>query len=257
VLFDTVNATNTDEYGIYATHTLKSPKKAVSFNMRWIPPGEFQMGSPEDEAERRDNETQHSVTLTKGLWLAETACTQALWESVMGQNPSKTKNLDHPVTEVSWNDIEKFLKKLVESDGEGWRLPTEAEWEYACRAGTTTRYSFGDTIDKKQANFFGRSGTVPVKQYPCNPWGLYEMHGNVLECCSDWYGDYSSGAVVDTTGPERGVLRVLRGGSWNGVARGCRSALRFRSHPDDRLGHYGFRLARGPITSKTQYKKTR
>jgi formylglycine-generating enzyme required for sulfatase activity len=228
-----------DLYGVFAGFSYGG----VAQRFRWIEPGEFMMG--------KEDETQHHVSLSQGFWLADTTCTQQLWVKVNGKNPSQFESSGDqaPVDSVSFNDVEEFIKLLNTNHGaaEHFRLPTEAEWEYACRAGTTTRYSFGDTLDEKQANFRNVKGhTVPVKEYPCNPWGLYQMHGNVWEWCSDWYGDYSSGAVVDPTGPKRGVLRVLRGGSWYLDAGYCRSALRGRNHPDGRSERYGFRLARGP-----------
>jgi formylglycine-generating enzyme required for sulfatase activity len=161
------------------------------------------MGSPEDERGRDNDERQHPVTLTRGFWLAETACTQAQWKAVMGDNPSRFQNepksAQHPVEIVSWNDVAKFIKRLNRAvPGLEARLPTEAEWEYACRAGTATAFSFGDSITPEQVNYKGgrrnaggakgeyRQRTVPVKSLAPNSWGLHEMHGNVWEWCSDW-----------------------------------------------------------------------
>jgi len=151
----------------------------------WIEPGTFMMGSPEDEPYRFSDETQHEVTIKEGFFMADTTCTQALWQAVMGDNPSYWKGDNLPVHFVSWNDAKKFIAKLNEMfpDWE-FNLPTEEEWEYACRAGTTTAYSFGDTVTKEQVNFYetGKENKLmPVKSYPPNPWGLYDMHGNVWE----------------------------------------------------------------------------
>jgi formylglycine-generating enzyme required for sulfatase activity len=238
-----------DRHGLYGEITLGS----VTHRMRWIGPGTFMMGSPEDEPERSSDETLHQVTLTRGFWLGATACTQSMWEAVMGDNPSYFKQKDgenRPVEQVSWEDCAAFLARANEflPDG-GFRLPTEAEWEYACRAGTTTPYSFGDSITPELVNYWAegekRRETVGVKALPCNAWGLYQMHGNVWEWCSDWRGDYSGEPVDDPQGPRKGVDRVVRGGSWNAEPRRCRSAYRRALRPGYRYRHLGFRLARG------------
>jgi len=233
--------------------------RGVRQAFRWLPPGRFLMGSPEDEHNRLDNELQHEVILTRGFWLAETACTQALWQSVTGKNPSHFKGERRPVEQVSWNDVQDFIARLNGAvPGLEVRLPTEAEWEYACRAGTTTPFSFGEDITPEQVNYDGdypyRSGkkgrsrgeTVEVASLPANPWGLYEMHGNVWEWCQDWYGVYPEGSVADPTGPDPGGRRVLRGGSWIDFGRDARSAYRDHSEPGLRRGSLGFRLALGP-----------
>jgi formylglycine-generating enzyme required for sulfatase activity len=226
---------------------------------RWIAPGSFLMGSPENEEERYSDETWHPVTLTQGFWLADTACTQALWQAVMDDNPSHfTGDPDLPVESVSWLDVQRFIKQLNELfPGLQARLPTEAQWEYACRAGTQTPFVFGDNITPEQVNYDGnypyaggnkglcRQRTVPVKSLPPNPWGLYEMHGNVWEWCADWYGDYLREAIIDPRGPDHGERRVVRGGSWNFNARNARSADRYWHVPDDRIINVGFRLAPG------------
>ncbi|MCB1777332.1 MAG: formylglycine-generating enzyme family protein [Candidatus Competibacteraceae bacterium] len=227
--------------------------------MRWIWPGRFLMGSPENEHGREDDEFQHEVILTRGFWLAETACTQSLWQAVMGKNPSEFKGEQRPVEEVSWDDVQDFIKRLNDAvPGLTARLPTEAEWEYACRAGTITPFSFGEDITPEQVNYDGkypyhgnkkgldRSETVEVASLPANPWGLYEMHGNVWEWCQDWYGGYPQGSIIDPTGSETGEGRVLRGGSWFHNGRYVRSAYRNLFDPGYRDGFYGFRLALGP-----------
>ena len=231
----------------------------VEFVFRWCPAGTFMMGSPKSEEGHADREKQHKVTLTKGFWMMETQVTQKQWKAVMGNNPSNFKGDDLPVEMVSWNDCQEFCKKCV-SLGLLVQLPTEAQWEYACRAGSTTAYFWGNALNGDKANCDGNypcgtttkgtylKKTTPVGGYAANPWGLYDMHGNVWEWCQDWYGDYPSGSVTDPTGPSTGSLRVFRGGSWYGYARGCRSAGRGNSVPDYRSNGLGFRCARS-ITS--------
>jgi formylglycine-generating enzyme required for sulfatase activity len=206
-----------------------------------------------------DNEAQHEVTISRGFWLADTTCTQQLWQAVMGENPSRFKEDErNPVENVSWHDCEGFINQLNQIVPElEVRLPTEAEWEYACRAGTTTPFSFGRNVTTDQANYDGnhpyaggakgeyRQRTVPVASLPANAWGLYEMHGNVWEWCEDWFGGYPQDHQVDPTGPGSGSGRVLRGGSWFSFARLLRSAFRFALDPGLRLDSFGFRLARG------------
>ncbi|NLF16763.1 MAG: formylglycine-generating enzyme family protein, partial [Lentisphaerae bacterium] len=226
--------------------------------MVYIPAGSFTMGSPETEAGRRSDERQHGVTLTRGFYMGQCEVTQGQWERVMGSNPSKFKGagLDAPVEMVSWDDCQAFCRKL----GEGFRLPTEAEWEYACRAGTATALYTGsltilgkcnapdldpiawysgnsgvtyaggtDTSGWAEKQYpHDRAGTHPVGKKQPNPWGLYDMVGNVWERCQDWYGVYPSGAVKDPAGPREGAFRVIRGGSYGDFPERCRS--------DDRLG---------------------
>ena len=193
-----------------------------------------------------EENSQHQVILTQGYWLAETACTQALWRAMTGDNPSHFKGENNPVENVSWQDVtDKFLKRVnTQYPQLKLRLPTEAEWENACRAGTSNPYSFGDEITKEQVNF-GTSATTKVKSYPPNLWGLYEMHGNVWEWCQDWCDSYPVELIVDPRGSEIGSYRVLRGGSWFNLGRDCRSAYRDSDVPGNSHYNYGFRLALG------------
>lgn len=240
-----------------------------------IKPGRFMMGSPEGEASRKDDETQHEVTISKAFWLGQTEVTQAQWEAVMGSNPSFFNgNPNHAVEHVSWNDAQEFCLRLSQKTGMNFRLPTEAEWEYACRAGTTTAYSFGNDASRlgEHAWFGDNSGptrldaaeiflrdradyTTRLLENGCqthaaatrkpNAWGLHDMHGNVWEWCSDWYGAHPSGAAVDPEGPGSGPSRVLRGGSWGSSSQFCRAASRVAYDPDCR-SFIGFRVARTP-----------
>ena len=218
--------------------------------VRWVPSGRFTMGSPSSEPDRSSDELQHEAVLTRGLFLAETECTQGQWESVMGGNPSHFKGSERPVEQVSWEEAEEYCRKLTAKqraegilpEGWGWRLPTEAEWEYAVRAGTTgARYGDSDTIAWHGGN--SGSETHRVSQKAANAWGLQDMIGNVWEWCGDWYGDYPTGSVTNPTGPSSGSFRVFRGGSWRFDAGRARSALRFWSVPGFRSYFLGFRPA--------------
>jgi formylglycine-generating enzyme required for sulfatase activity len=210
--------------------------------MLWVKPGAFMMG---------DTGEPHQVTLTKGFYLGKYEVTQAQWERVMVNNPSYFKGADRPVGKVSWNDAVEFCKKLTEMEkkagrvpqGMCYQLPTEAQWEYACRAGTTTVYSWGDTITKTNANYRKNVvETTPVGKYSANPWGFHDMHGNVSEWCADWYGDYPSGAVTDSEGPASGSPRVMRGGSCYNTGSNLRSARRNGITPSFRYNGLGFRV---------------
>jgi len=245
-----------DEFGLYVDLHVKQATQ----RFRWIEPGTFLMGSPATEPERfKERETQHEVTLTQGYWLADSACTQALWLAVTGDNPSRFKDdANNPVEQISWNDVDKFIHQINQSViGLDARLPTEAEWEYACRAGTTTPFSLGENMTPEQVNYNGnyayaggakglyREKTVPVKSLPPNPWGLHEMHGNVLEWCQDWFAEFDAMPQTDPRGPETGAARVLRGGSWRHFGWFVRSANRLRFGPGSRSISIGFRLALG------------
>jgi formylglycine-generating enzyme required for sulfatase activity len=230
----------------------------IEMNFAWCPPGTFLMGSPKDEEGREDyqgaDETQHWVTLTKGFWLGVTPVTRAQWRAVMRRNRSSVKDGDRPVENVSWDDCQAFCRKLGERTGEAFRLPTEAEWEYACRAGTTTPFHFGATLSTEQANFDGnyaygngkkgvyRGQTTPVGSFPANAWGLRDLHGNVWEWCADWYGPYPKAESRDPKGSSNGDARVLRGGALGFQPWRCRSAFRFRFAPDCRFGPFGCRV---------------
>jgi formylglycine-generating enzyme required for sulfatase activity len=245
-----------DGYGLWQAFTLNGVRQV----MRWIPPGSFLMGSPQDEPERHDEEIQHRVSLTQGYWLAESACTQELWQAVMGDNPSDFKdNPQNPVESISWNDCVRFFARANELLQGRLRLrfPNEAAWEYACRAGTDSPFWWGKDLTTDQANYDGnypyaggvkgesRGRTVEVLAFDPNPWGLYQMHGNVWEWCADWDGPYPAEAITDPCGPAEGQRRVLRGGSWFNDGRFLRSAFRLARRPDSRAHDCGLRLAGG------------
>jgi len=230
---------------------MELPESADSIGMEFklIPAGTFTMG----DASGDDDETPHEVTLTKPFKMGVHEVTQAQYEQVMGVNPSEYKGANNPVEMVSWEDAVEFCRRLSElpaekAAGNVYRLPTEAEWEYACRAGTTTKFSFGD--DESDFGEYGwyreNSGrtTHPVGSKLPNAWGLYDMHGNVWEWCQDWYGDYPSGSVTDPSGATSSSGRVNRGGGWFNTADNCRSADRYRNSPSYRNYNLGFRVVR-------------
>jgi uncharacterized repeat protein (TIGR02543 family) len=229
----------------------------LSLDMIWVEPGTFDMGSPTSEAGRGNNETQHQVTLTKGFYLGKYEVTQAQYEAVMTGNvdglsatPSYNSNKPNcPVEQVSWNDVQVFLARLnAQQSGNipaGWAyvLPTEAQWEYACRAGTATAYSWGDSINASDANYYYNFGqTRDVGKYSANAWGFFDMHGNVWEWTADWYGSYSTASVIDPGGSTSGSNRVRRGGSWDNVGTDLRSAERSNHAPSARNNNMGFRV---------------
>lgn len=230
----------------------------VTQRMRWIEPGTFWMGSDAAEQERfhakdeqwfrdfvKHESPRHLVTLTEGYWLADTACTQALWKAVVGDAPSDFKtDPELPVENVSWDDItDKFLPAMQrETSDMTAALPTEAQWEYACRAARESAYWFGDTITKEQANFDAKA-TVPVKARPPNGWGLYQMHGNVWEWCEGSKREYSADPVENPPDGQDQNSRALRGGSWNRGARLARSAARSGPPRDYRNQSFGFRFS--------------
>jgi formylglycine-generating enzyme required for sulfatase activity/tetratricopeptide (TPR) repeat protein len=223
----------------------------LGMKFAWIPPGTFLMGGAADDPDRLDNETPHRVTLTSGFWMGVHPVTQAQWRTLMGVNPSCFQDDARPVEMVSWDDCREFLRRLSRSDGRTYRLPTEAEWEYACRAGTTTPFSFGATLRSESANYdpavgsgskAGGGQTTAVGSFAANAWGLFDMHGNVWEWCADWYDEYDPSAATDPQGPRFGTARVLRGGSWGSKARGCRAACRNGGTPGLRNNAWGFRV---------------
>ena len=248
----------------------RTTTNSIGMKLVLIPKGTFLMGSPPSERGSED-ERQHKVTITKDYYLSAFEVTQAQYEKVMGKNPSHFQgdrvaerhpetgrvvrdvdSANHPVDSVSYDDAVEFCKKLSELPdekkvGRVYRLPTEAEWEYACRAGSKTALSIGES-----AKFLGdyawfdancKKQTHPVGEKKPNTWGLYDMRGNVWEWCSDWYGEYPKGAVNNPIGPEQGSIRVFRGGSWFNLPAICRSAIRDGNTPSIRFDGLGFRVA--------------
>ena len=225
----------------------------VKPEMVLIPAGKFTMGVFKFVKDPIFNDDlQHEVTLTRPYYIGKYEVTREQWKGVMGNDPSRTKAANRtkwaklPVTDVSWNDCQEFIKKLNAKTKIGYRLPTEAEWEYACRAGTITAYSFGDKITPKDANYddLKLGEPVAVGSYKPNAFGLYDMHGNVSEWCEDWYADYPAGAVTDPKGPVTGPGRVLRGGDFKTDGRFAHSSSRSSGAPNGRAGVSGFRLAK-------------
>jgi formylglycine-generating enzyme len=242
----------------------------------WCPPGKFMMGSPPSEPERRPGETQVQVTLTRGFWTGKYEVTQGDWKRVIGKLPGElTAELpegdDYPVGNVNFAEAENFCRKLTElaiATNElpaGWefRLPTEAQWEYACRAGTTTATSFGDSLNRTQANYQGKpynggadegpslKRAARVGSYPANAWGLHDMHGNTFEWCRDWYHatlpggvdpDLYSAKATATKNRDGTYSRSRRGGAWTDDGMFCRTAFRVRFEPERRYDHIGFRI---------------
>ena len=272
-----------DRFGLWADIAVESKQgEPVIQRLRWIPPGRFMMGSKDEPGRYDDEGPQHLVTISHGYWLFDTPCTQALWEAVMHDNPSYFKSPRRPVEQVSWNDAKTFLQRINEKNpGLDLALPSEAQWEYACRAGTNTALYTGpieilgernapalddiawyggnsgkgyeldrgwDSSDWKEMQYPNpKSGTREVGQKQANPWGLYDMLGNVWEWVEDpWHSNYD-GAPIDGkvwAEADAGAARVLRGGSWGGLAGGCRSASRLDIRPDDQYDGIGFRCAR-------------
>lgn len=225
----------------------------------WIAPGRFIMGSPRHESGRGDDEQDHEVVLSEGFYLQRVPVSQGLWQAVMESNPAAFAGVDFelPMERVSWQDCQEFLRKLDSLTGLRHRLPTEAEWEYACRAGSPHALANGRLIRHycdpdpnldRIAWYCGNSGRrpQPVGSKEPNAWGLFDMHGNVWEWCSDWYGPYNLSPQVDPTGPRSGMRKVVRGGSWFSNAGNCRSAARFSLDPDSASDLTGFRVLRSP-----------
>jgi formylglycine-generating enzyme required for sulfatase activity len=244
------------------TISLTTTTSLPDFSFVFIDPGTFIMGSPANELGRGDDELPHEVELTHGFFLQTTPVTQKQWKAVMGDHPShfSPKGDDHPVESVSWYDCQKFIARLNSSGEHIYRLPTEAEWEYACRAGKFSSCSKGEIVElfcDHDPNldavgwYCGNAfrTTHPVAQKKPNLWGLYDLHGNVLEWCQDWYGIYPATPQTDPTGPTTGIGRVIRGGSWFSNAKSCRSAARFYWSPNAKSDFIGFRLVREQKTN--------
>jgi uncharacterized protein (TIGR02996 family) len=230
-----------------------------TIDLVFVPPGSFLMGSPPDEERREDDEGPlHPVHISKGFWLGVHPVTRQQWRSVLqSPPPGRFQPDDSPVDGVSYRDAQDFLQALSRLSGRHCRLPTEAEWEYACRAMTSTAFAFGQSLSGHQANF---DATFPYNTnertdwlqqttkpgcYPSNAWGLQDMHGNVWEWCQDWYDAryYANSPTIDPQGPSHGSFRVLRGGSWYSYGWLCRSANRDRFAPESGAGNYGLRVA--------------
>jgi len=242
--------------------------KDVKLEIVLIPAGKFKMGSPAFIKGRSDNERRHEVILTMPFYIGKFEVTQEQWKSVMGQRHifsrkytlrPETKNINEekmPVTGVTWNDCQEFIKKLNTKTNGGYRLPTEAEWEYACRAGARTEFASSDELSPEDANsgdsyFEAGNGNkigqpVAVGSYKPNAFGLYDMHGNVAEWCEDRYGDYPAGTATDPKGAATGERRVFRGGDYETSINGLRSSYRLGTKPDFEHNTRGFRLARTP-----------
>ncbi len=261
-----------DEYGAWVAFEFKE----VSQRLRWIPAGTFLMGSPASEAGHNNDEAQHEVSLSQGFWLFDTPVTQALWQAVMGENPSYFKSPNRPVEQVSWDDCQTFIDKINQALPDlALRLPTEAQWEYACRAETQTATYAGDLDILGESNaplldkmaWYGgnsgvdfelengwdssgwsekqyqhkRAGTHPVALKQANAWGLYDMLGNVWEWCEDYWEDYSLEPQLNPVGTAKSNSHVSRGGSWRGYARGIRAAYRHQRVPNLSENYQGFR----------------
>ena len=239
---------------------MKKLENKLGMTFQYIPPGSFKMGI---DCSRKTVEVSpdcHQVDVAKGFYIQTTEVTQGQWKKLMGDNPSFFKRCGNncPVEQVSWDDVQEFIERLNKIENSGkYRLPTEAEWEYACRAGTTTPFSFGSCLTTKEANYDGNFPFVDCQKQPYlemtvvagnflpNPWGLVAMHGNVWEWCSDWLGDYPPGTIANPEGPASGSLRVIRGGGWNSYAKACRSGNRSGGASTERFANLGFRLVRG------------
>lgn len=214
--------------------------------MIFVQGGTFVMGSPENEVGRDDDERQHEVTLSD-FHVGKYPVTQAQWVAVMGDNPSRFTGDDLPVESVNWNDCQEFLAKLNTLTGKHYRLPTEAEWEYAARGGAQSKgYLYAGSNDLDEVAWYDCHQTHPVGTKKPNELGLHDASGNVWEWCQDWYGEYPTEPQVNPVGPDSGPARVFRGGSWGNTAQICRSAFRNGWHPADRHFYNGFRLALAP-----------
>ena len=276
-----VAASSTGRFYRVRVYTNLPPTNPHPSALAWIPPGTFSMGSPPGDVGQDPDETQHTVTLSRGFYIGKYVVTQNDFLAVLGKNPSYFSSsnylyiddLSRPVEQVSWNDAQTYCTQLTQAEqaaghlpaGWAYRLPTESEWEYACRAGTITAFYFRNAIYDGMANFnshyeydssIGDIGnpnpagyigmTLSVGNYPANAWGLFDMHGNVWEWCQDWYGSYPAGPVTDPQGAISGSARVSRGGAWNYVGRYCRSAARNSAAPATQRNSIGFRVVLAP-----------
>lgn len=236
---------------------VKFKKTGIVF--RLIPAGKFTLGSDNNEKKRDDEEVAHEVTISKKFYIGKFEITQSQWRKVMGVNPSHFKEAGEnaPVENISWEDCRVFIEKLEILEGlkrGSVNLPTEAQWEYTCRAGTKTATYYGDFLSYDQANFYGakpyESGNkgsfieepCAVGSYKPNSWGVYDMHGNVTEWCADWYGDYKDEDIIDPKGPKSGTSRVARGGYFMAYGEDCRSARRSSYNPTSGNASRGLRL---------------
>lgn len=238
----------------------KSFTNSIGMNFVLIPAGSFIMGSLSRKPGTESNEEQYRVTISKPFYMQTTEVTRGQWNAVMGTQPWSGKrcvrdNPECPAVYVSWNDCQEFIRRMNQKEGGNkYHLPTEAQWEYACRAGSTTRFCFGDSDSTlgdyawydDNASAFGQDYSHRVGTKKANAWGLYDMHGNVWELCQDWYGRYPLGHVIDPMGPSSGPFRVIRGGSWCSSASQCQSAYRDFYAPRGRYSSLGFRLASTP-----------
>ena len=233
----------------------KSYTNSIGIQFALVPAGSFMMGAHEFEGGNDNEKPQHKVTISRPFYLGIYEVTQEQWLKVTGSNPSEFQARNKPVETVSWEDIQVFIRKLNKMENtDKYRLPTEAEWEYAARAGTDTTYCYGDDPDAEQLYNYGWYGgnggskTKIVGRLKPNAWGLYDMHGNVWEWVQDWYAEnyYSNSPSTDPEGPSSGSYRVARGGHWGGSADYCRSASRNIYPPGDRSKFLGFRLLRTP-----------
>ncbi len=238
---------------------LKEITNSIGMKLVLIHAGSFTMGSPISEEGRREDESPHEVTISKSFYLGMYEVTQTEYEKVTGVSPSRFKGSLLPVEMVSWEDSVLFCERLSELQKEKdsereYRLPTEAEWEYACRATSTASFCFGDKQESlgDYTWFHGNSGRVPhpVGEKKANRWGLFDMHGNVFEWCQDWYAEYPAGEETDPQGPQGGSTRVRRGGCWFFVSKYCRASLRDAGAPPLRSADIGFRVAMTPPIKK-------
>jgi len=241
--------------GSSSPQTWTEPKTGIE--LARIPAGTFVMGSPLDEAGREEQELLHEVEISQAFYLGTTEVTQRQWQRVMGSNPSHftTCGLDCPVERVNWNQVQTFMAQLGRLAGYRFRLPTEAEWEYACRSGTSTPFGTGSSLSTDQANFDGegpyrgsapglfRRSTTTVRTFAPSSFGLFDMHGNVWEWTQDWHCPYPRGHVRDPLGACRTDFKVIRGGSWYFDANSARCALRYTHRPQDSGFSLGFRVA--------------